>query len=91
MKERTLRGKVAIAGIGETRYYKHGQSSDSEFALALQAILRACADAGIDPRQVGVVDQDPSAGRFVHLREQLDERGLAGAVFPDDGHHGAGR
>jgi len=52
MKERTLRGKVAIAGIGETRYYKHGQSPDSEFALALQAILRACADAGIDPRQV---------------------------------------
>ena len=56
MKERTLRGKVAIAGIGETRYYKHGQSPDSEFALALQAILqailRACADAGIDPRHV---------------------------------------
>src|SRR5258705_11018432 len=52
MKERTLRGKVAIAGIGEPRYYKPGQSPDSEFALALQAILRACADAGIDPRQV---------------------------------------
>src|SRR4029434_3065830 len=52
MKERTLRGKVAIAGIGETRYYKHGQSLDSEFALALQAILRSCAAAGIDPRQV---------------------------------------
>src|SRR6266853_1743070 len=51
-KDRTLRGKVAIAGIGETKYYKHGQSPDSEFALALQAILRACADAGIDPRQI---------------------------------------
>ena len=48
----TVRAQVAIAGIGETRYYKHGQSPDSEFALALQAILRACADAGIDPRQV---------------------------------------
>ena len=52
MKDRTLRGKVAIAGIGETKYYKHGQAPDSEFALALQAILRACADAGIDPRQI---------------------------------------
>src|SRR5258705_9107382 len=52
VKDRTLRGKVAIAGIGETKYYKHGQSPDSEFALALQAILRACADAGIDPRQI---------------------------------------
>ena len=51
-KERTLRGKVAIAGIGETTYYKHGKSPDSEFALALQAILRACADAGIEPRQI---------------------------------------
>jgi len=52
MKQRTLRGKVAIAGIGETKYYKHGQSPDSEFSLALQAILNACADAGIDPRQI---------------------------------------
>jgi acetyl-CoA acetyltransferase len=49
---RTIRGRVAIAGIGETTYYKHGQAPVSEFALALQAILRACEDAGIDPRQV---------------------------------------
>ena len=49
---RTLRGKVAIAGIGETTYYKHGQSPHSEFKLALQAILAACEDAGIDPRKI---------------------------------------
>ena len=52
MAERTLRGKVAIAGIGETTYYKHGQSPDAEFKLALRAVLAACADAGIDPREV---------------------------------------
>jgi acetyl-CoA acetyltransferase len=52
MTERTLRGKVAIAGIGETTYYKHGQSPDAEFKLALQAVLAACRDAGIDPREV---------------------------------------
>ena len=52
MSERTLRGKVAIAGIGETIYYKHGQSPDAEFKLALQAILAACKDAGIHPREV---------------------------------------
>jgi acetyl-CoA acetyltransferase len=52
MKERTLRGAAAIAGIGETAYYKHGQAPESEFKLALHAILAACADAGIDPRQV---------------------------------------
>jgi acetyl-CoA acetyltransferase len=49
---RTIRGRVAIAGVGETAYYKHGRAPESEFALALQAILRACADAGIDPRRV---------------------------------------
>ena len=50
MKERTLRGKTAIAGVGETTYYKHGQAPASEFQLALEAILKACADAGLRVR-----------------------------------------
>jgi acetyl-CoA acetyltransferase len=49
---RGIRGKVAIAGIGETTYYKHGQAPDSEFKLALMAILNAAEDAGIDPREI---------------------------------------
>jgi acetyl-CoA acetyltransferase len=49
---RTLKGRVAIVGVGETVYRKHGQSPDAEFKLALQAILRACADAGIAPREI---------------------------------------
>jgi acetyl-CoA acetyltransferase len=49
---RTIRGRVAIVGIGETTYYKHGRAPESEFALALRAVLRACEDAGIDPREV---------------------------------------
>lgn len=49
---RTIRGRVAVVGVGETAYYKHGRAPESEFALALQAILRACEDAGIDPRRV---------------------------------------
>src|SRR5688500_19906600 len=52
MNSRTLRGKVAVAGIGETTYYKHGKSPDPEFKLALMAILRACEDAGIPPREI---------------------------------------
>ena len=52
MAERTLRGKTAIAGIGETTYYKHGQSPDSEFKLALTAIVKACEDAGISPHDI---------------------------------------
>jgi acetyl-CoA acetyltransferase len=50
--EHTLRGRVAVIGIGETTYYKHGQSPDPEFALALKAIIAACEDAGVDPHEV---------------------------------------
>ena len=50
--ERSLRGRVAIIGIGETDYYRHGASPDPEFKLALKAVLAACADAGINPRDI---------------------------------------
>jgi len=49
---RSLRGRVAVVGLGETTYYRHGKSPDPEFKLALQAILAACADAGMDPRDI---------------------------------------
>jgi len=52
MSDRSLRGRVAIIGIGETPYYKHGQSPDAEFKLALKAVLAAAKDAGIDPRDI---------------------------------------
>ena len=35
MSARTLRGKVAIVGVGETPYYRYGKSPDFEFKLAL--------------------------------------------------------
>src|SRR6201999_1457387 len=52
MTERTLRGRTAIVGIGETTYHKHGQSPDAEFKLALQAVVNACKDAGISPHDI---------------------------------------
>lgn len=52
MSDRSLRGKVAVAGVGETAYYRHGQSPDPEFVMCLKAILAACSDAGIDPRDI---------------------------------------
>ncbi len=51
-KDRSLRGSVAIVGVGETPYYKRGESPDPEFKLALDAIIHACADAGISPKDV---------------------------------------
>lgn len=50
--ERSLRGKVAVVGIGESEYYRYGQSPFSEFELLLQAILAACEDAGVAPREI---------------------------------------
>ena len=52
MTEPNIRGKTAIIGVGQSRYYKRGQSPDPAFVLTLQAILAACADAGVDPRAI---------------------------------------
>src|SRR5712692_7615377 len=48
----TVRDKVAVAGIGETRYYKYGGAPVSEFRLLCEAVLRAAGDAGLDVRQL---------------------------------------
>jgi acetyl-CoA acetyltransferase len=50
--KRTLRGTVGVAGVAETTYYKRGEAPDAEFKLALQAIVRACENAGISPTEI---------------------------------------
>ena len=52
MSDRTIRGKTAIVGLGETRYYKRGAAPDPEFKLTLDAIIMAADDAGIDVRDI---------------------------------------
>src|SRR5437763_9032892 len=52
MTKGSLRGQVAVAGVGETAYYRHGNSPDPEFVLCLKAILSAAEDAGIDPKDI---------------------------------------
>jgi acetyl-CoA acetyltransferase len=52
MADRSLKGKVAVAGVGETQYWRHGQATEPEFVLCLKAILAACADAGLDPAEL---------------------------------------
>jgi acetyl-CoA acetyltransferase len=49
---RKFRGRTAIVGIGQTPYYKRGTSPEPEQKLTLRAIVAACEDAGIDPRDV---------------------------------------
>ena len=50
--DRNIRDKVAVIGVGETEYTKHGRIGRPEFRLALEAILAACADAGLEPRML---------------------------------------
>ena len=45
-------GRTAIVGIGQTPWYKRGTSPDPEMKLALRAIVAACEDAGLDPRDI---------------------------------------
>ena len=52
MGDRTIRGKTAIVGLGETRYYKRGASPEPEFKMTLEAIRLAADDAGIDVREI---------------------------------------
>jgi hypothetical protein len=47
-----FRASTAVVGVGATDYYKRGTSPLSSVQLVLQAILRACEDAGADPRDV---------------------------------------
>lgn len=60
-----LRDRVAIAGIGHTRYSRPGASGRSALSLALEAILNACEDAGVSPIEIdgfvtyGIEPTDP--------------------------------
>lgn len=47
-----MRGKTAVVGIGETQYYKRGTSGQPGLKLALEAIVAAAEDAGIDPSEI---------------------------------------
>ena len=71
-----FRGATAVVGVGATDYYKRGTSELSSAQLVLQAILRACDDAGADPRSVdGFVSyahdssEGPAIGAALGVRE----------------------
>ncbi|MEM9175420.1 MAG: acetyl-CoA acetyltransferase [Myxococcota bacterium] len=43
-----MHGEAVVVGVGESAYYKHGGSPDTEFQLACTAIKNAVADAGLE-------------------------------------------
>src|SRR5258708_9710077 len=88
--DRTLRGRVAVVGIGETEYYRHAASPDPEFNLALKAILTACGDAGLDPREIdGFASYGDDRSDASRLAAALGTRRLRAATMQWGG--GGGR
>ncbi len=80
--DRTLRGRVAVIGVGETAYYRHGTSPDPEFKLALKAILAACRDAGLDPREIdGFASYSDDRSDASRLAAALGTRRLRAATM----------
>ncbi len=49
---RTLRGRAAVVGLGQTAYHRHGEAPHAESRLTLEAIMNACTDAGIAPTDI---------------------------------------
>ncbi|HEX9211329.1 MAG TPA: acetyl-CoA acetyltransferase, partial [Bradyrhizobium sp.] len=71
-----------MIGIGETDYYRHGASPDPEFKLALKAILAACADAGLDPRDIdGFASYSEDRSDASRLAAALGTRRLRAATM----------
>ncbi|HWP64816.1 MAG TPA: lipid-transfer protein [Candidatus Limnocylindria bacterium] len=74
MRERGIRDRAAVAGIGHTAFGK--ALGRSEYDMAVEAIWKACADAGISPREIdGVVRYD---------MEQVDEEQLLAVLGNPD-------
>ena len=85
MAKSTFPGTVAVAGIGQSEYYRHGKSPDPEVVLGFKAILAACEDAGIDPRDID--------GRVGQLRPKRPHQTGSSARHPRASlqQHGVGR
>lgn len=73
MSEAKLRGAAAVVGVGESKYQKRGTSVESSRSLVLRAVLAACRDAGIKPRQVdGFVSYGDDANDGPSVATALD-------------------
>jgi acetyl-CoA acetyltransferase len=78
-----MHGKAVVVGVGETTYYKHGQSPDTEFQLACQSVERACADAGLDIREVdGLISYMDTRNSPLRVAEALGMKELRWSSTP---------
>ncbi len=81
-----FRGQAVVAGVGESTYYRHGGSPDSEFVLLVKAVRAACADAGVPPSHVdGFCSYGNDRNGPVRLANALGVRDLAVSVMQWEG------
>jgi acetyl-CoA acetyltransferase len=88
-----LSSRSAISGIGETIYYRRGESPDTEFQLAITAITNAAADAGIALSEIdGFVSYSDSRNGPTRLSAALgiDSLRFAATTWPGGGNSVAG-
>jgi acetyl-CoA acetyltransferase len=75
--------RSVVAGVGESAYYERAKAPLSEFQLALTAIRAACADAGLDPREIdGFVSYMDQRNDPLRLSAALGVRSLSWTSQP---------
>ena len=88
---RSIRGQSAVVGVGESEYYRRGRSPDPEFVLCLKAILAACADAGINARDIdGFVSYANDRNSSIRLASALGIREMRWSTMQWGGGGGGG-
>ena len=81
-----LCGRAAIAGIGATEFSK--ESGRSELQLAVEAVVDALADAGLDPEDVdGMVTYSHDTNTEIAIARSI---GIPELTFFSRVHHGGG-
>lgn len=88
----TLRDKTAIAGIGETRYTRHGGTNETELELTCEAIIKAAADAGLALSDIdGLCAYSSERSTVQEVAQTLGLSDLRFAnLFPGGGNSAAG-
>jgi len=78
-----MHGSAAVAGVGESTYYRRGSSPDTEFQLACTAIRRAVEDAGLRLEDVdGFVSYMDARNDPLRLAAALGVRELRWSATP---------
>ena len=75
MSALTMRGAAAVVGVSEL-HYRRGEAPAGELRMTLEAILAACSDAGISPRELDGFESYAGGGH--------DGAVIGGALGVDD-------